>query len=113
MRYIAALSLLTILVFVGVLYRLLDTKSLNPGPSESSVSGSYAEDIITPVDLLDGDVDELVVQVLLTDGAPHTTSNIRAGDLVGEGDSQIFVSEPTRGQVVWLRDQDKPVIISI
>lgn len=112
MRYIAALSLLTILVFVGVLYRLLDTKSLNPGPSESSVSGSSAEDIITPVDLLDGDVDELVVQVLLTDGAPHTTSNIRAGDLVGEGDSQIFVSEPTRGQVVWLRDQDKPVIIS-
>ena len=112
MRYIVLLGLLTILIFAGIKYLVIDIKLPNLGSSESSVYEPSTTDIITPVDLLEGGVDELVVRALLTDGAPHTTSNIRRGDLVGDGNSQIFVSEPTRGQVVWLRDQDEPVIIS-
>ncbi len=44
--------------------------------------------------------------VLLPDGKPHTTANIRVNDLLGDGSLQIFVTEPLSGQVTWLRGID-------
>ena len=45
-------------------------------------------------------------ELLLPDGVPHATANVRVGDLVGDGSPQIFVSEPVRGQLIWIRGPD-------
>lgn len=50
-------------------------------------------------------------EVLLPDGAPHATANVRVGDLLGDDTSQIFVTEPLAGRVVWLRRPDDPVVL--
>ena len=47
--------------------------------------------------------------VLLPDGKPHTTANIRVNDLLGDGSLQIFVTEPLAGRVTWLRGLDDVV----
>ena len=54
----------------------------------------------------------LVVGVLLPDGAPHASANVRVGDLLGDGTPEIFVTEPMRGQVTWVRGQDQIVELS-
>ncbi len=45
----------------------------------------------------------IAVETLLPDWAPHATASIRIGDLTGDGSLQVFISEPQREQVVWLR----------
>ncbi len=45
----------------------------------------------------------IAVKTLLPDWAPHVTASIRTGDLTGDGSLQVFVSEPQREQIVWLR----------
>ena len=52
------------------------------------------------------------LRVLLPDGAPHLTANVRVGDLLGDGSAQIFVAEAVSGQVVWVRGQGDPVVFS-
>ena len=51
------------------------------------------------------------LQALLPDGAPHVTANVRAGDLLGDGSPQIFVTEPMRGQGLWLRGLNDTVVL--
>lgn len=41
--------------------------------------------------------------VLLPDGKPHTTANIRINDLIGDKSLQIFVTEPLAGKVTLLQ----------
>ena len=50
--------------------------------------------------------------VLLPDGRPHTTANVRVDDLYGDGSLQIFATEPLSGRVMWLRGLDDVVEIS-
>ena len=49
--------------------------------------------------------------VLLPDGAPHVTGSIRVEDLLGDGSPQIFVTEPLRGEVRWIRGPDDVVTL--
>ena len=51
-------------------------------------------------------VPPIAIETLLPDWAPHATASIRTGDLVGDGSLQIFVAEPNRNQVVWIRGPD-------
>ena len=60
----------------------------------------------------DGSINVGGVDVLLPDGAPHATANVRVGDLLGDGSEQVFVAEPTRGQVVWLRGPNDIITLS-
>ncbi len=50
--------------------------------------------------------------VLLPDGRPHTTANVRVSDLYGDGSLQVFVTEPLSGRVMWLRGLDDVVELS-
>ncbi len=50
--------------------------------------------------------------VLLPDGKPHTTANIRVNDLYGDGSLHILATEPLSGRVMWLRGLDDVVEIS-
>ncbi len=50
--------------------------------------------------------------VLLPDGRPHTTANVRVNDLYGDGSLQIFATEPLSGRVMWLRGLDDVVELS-
>ena len=50
--------------------------------------------------------------VLLPDGKPHTTANIRVSDLYGDGSLHIFATEPLSGRVMWLRGLDDAVELS-
>ena len=50
--------------------------------------------------------------VLLPDGEPHTTANVRVDDLYGDGSLQIFATEPLSGRVMWLRGLDDVVEFS-
>ena len=50
--------------------------------------------------------------VLLPDGKPHTTANIRVDDLYGDGSLHIFATEPLSGRVTWLRGLDDVVELS-
>ena len=50
--------------------------------------------------------------VLLPDGAPHMTANIREADLIGDGSPQILVSEPLAGRVVWLHGREVRQVIT-
>ncbi len=50
--------------------------------------------------------------VLLPDGKPHTTANIRVSDLYGDGSLHIFATEPLSGRVMWLRGLDDVVELS-
>ena len=43
------------------------------------------------------------LKVLLPDGAPQLTANVRVGDLLGDGSGQIFATEPLRSQVMWVK----------
>ena len=52
------------------------------------------------------------MQVLLPDSRPHSTANIRVADLLGNGAPQILVAEAMRGQVVWMRAIDDPVVLA-
>ena len=51
-------------------------------------------------------------RVLLPDGRPHTTANIRIGDLLGDGSLQILVTEPSSGRITWMQGLDKYVELS-
>lgn len=51
-------------------------------------------------------------RVLLPDGRPHTTANIRIGDLLGDGSLQILVTEPSSGRITWMQGLDKSVELS-
>ena len=50
-------------------------------------------------------------EVLLPDGAPHVTGSIRVEDLLGNGSPQIFVTEPLRGEIRWIRGPDDVVTL--
>ncbi len=50
--------------------------------------------------------------VLLPDGRPHTTANVRVDDLYGDGSLQVFATEPLSGRVMWLRGLDDVVELS-
>lgn len=50
--------------------------------------------------------------VLLPDGRPHTTANVRVDDLYGDGSLQVFATEPLSGRVMWLRGLDDAVELS-
>ena len=50
--------------------------------------------------------------VLLPDGKPHTTANIRVSDMYGDGSLHIFATEPLSGRVMWLRGLDEVVELS-
>ena len=49
------------------------------------------------------------LKVLLPDGAPQLTANVRVGDLLGDGSAQIFVTEPVRSQVTWVKADGEAV----
>ena len=51
-------------------------------------------------------------RVLLPEGAPHTTANIRLDDVLGDGTPQLLVTEPLAGKVVWFRNMDQPVTLT-
>ena len=42
-------------------------------------------------------------KALLPDEAPQVTANVRVADLLGDGTTQIFATEPARSQVTWVR----------
>lgn len=48
-------------------------------------------------------------RVLLPDGRPHTTANVRSGDLLGDGSLQLLVTEPSSGRITWLQGLDNYV----
>ena len=48
-------------------------------------------------------------KVLLPDGAPQVTANVRVADLLGDGTTQIFATEPARGQVTWVKEDGEVV----
>jgi hypothetical protein len=48
-------------------------------------------------------------RVLLPDGRPHTTANVRSGDLLGDGSMQLLVTEPSSGRITWLQGLDNYV----
>jgi hypothetical protein len=48
-------------------------------------------------------------EVLIPDGTPHLTANVRVGDLLGDGSAQIFVTEPVRSQVSWVQENGDTV----
>ena len=50
-------------------------------------------------------------EVLLPDDAPHVTGSIRVEDLLGDGSPQVFVTEPLRGEVQWIRGRDDVVTL--
>lgn len=50
-------------------------------------------------------------ELLLPDGGAHSTANVRAGDLLGDGSPQLLVSESTRGELTWIRGPDDHVAI--
>ncbi len=52
------------------------------------------------------------LEVLLPDGPPHLTANVRAGDLLGDGSPQVLVTEPLRGQVAWLVGRGAPTYLT-
>ena len=52
------------------------------------------------------------VEVLLPDEPPHIIANVRKGDLIGDGSPQVFVTEPLRGRVAWLRGQGEPLLLT-
>ena len=52
------------------------------------------------------------VEVLLPDEPPHVTANVRVADLIGDGSPQVFVTEPLRGHVAWLRGLGEPILLS-
>ena len=49
------------------------------------------------------------LNVLLPDGSPHVTANVRVGDLLGDGSAQIFATEPVRSQVMWVKTDGEAV----
>ena len=51
-------------------------------------------------------------RVLLPDGRPHTTANVRSGDLLGDGSLQLLVTEPSSGRITWLQGLDNYVEFS-
>ncbi len=51
-------------------------------------------------------------RVLLPDGRPHTTANIRKGDLLDDGSLQLLVTEPTAGRITWMQGLDNYVELS-
>ena len=51
-------------------------------------------------------------RVLLPDGRPHTTANIRIGDLLGDGSLQLLVTEPSSGRITWMQGLDDYVELS-
>lgn len=51
-------------------------------------------------------------RVLLPDGRPHTTANIRVGDLLGDGSLQLLVTEPSSGRITWMQGLDDYVELS-
>ncbi len=51
-------------------------------------------------------------RVLLPDGRPHTTANIRAGDLLGDGSLQLLVTEPSSGRIIWMQGFEDYVELS-
>tara|TARA_B100000686_G_scaffold87010_1_gene93821 strand:+ start:1033 stop:2331 length:1299 start_codon:yes stop_codon:yes gene_type:complete len=70
-------------------------------PIPAGAANSF-EKIETPVTLpsLEAGQD---FSVLLPDGKPHTTANIRINDLIGDKSLQIFVTEPLAGKVTLLQ----------
>ena len=46
------------------------------------------------------------LEVLLPGETPQLTANVRSGDLLGDGSSQVILAEPLKGQVLWLRGTD-------
>ena len=46
-------------------------------------------------------------EILLHGGAPHSTSSILVGDVLGDGSTQLLVSEPLASKVVWLRNMEE------
>jgi len=52
------------------------------------------------------DSDPGVFELLLPDGGIHSTANVRAGDLLGDGSPQLLVSESIRGELTWVRGPD-------
>ena len=39
----------------------------------------------------------------------HLTANVRVGDLLSDSSTQIFVTNPVRGQVMWVRENGDTV----
>ena len=48
-------------------------------------------------------------KALLPGGAPQVTANVRVADLLGDGTTQIFATEPARGQVTWVKEDGEVV----
>ena len=48
-------------------------------------------------------------KVLLPGGAPQATANVRVADLLGDGTTQIFATEPARSQVTWVKEDGEIV----
>ena len=48
-------------------------------------------------------------KALLPDGAPQVTANVRVADLLGDGTTQIFATEPARSQVTWVKEDGEVV----
>ena len=84
------------------------TATPTPPPTETPSQTLTSTPLPTP----DGDAGSLGLELLLPDGPPHTAANVRVADLLGDGSMQIFVAEPMRGQVVWLRAKDDPVYLT-
>jgi len=76
------------------------TPSPTPGPVDTGVAGGAPAAVVFPV------------RVLLANGAPHATANVRVADLLGDGSNQVFATEPMRGQVTWLRGPEDAVALS-
>ena len=63
-----------------------------------------AIDSITPV-ITDGH--GIPYDILLRGGAPHSTSSILVGDVLGDGTTQLLVSEPLASKVVWIQNMEE------
>ena len=48
-------------------------------------------------------------KALLPDEAPQVTANVRVADLLGDGTTQIFATEPARSQVTWVKEDGEVV----
>ena len=104
----AAPVALLALVLVGCA-REQEAPPASPTPAPAAPAPTIPLPTATPFPLASPEQEPY--RVLLPDGAPHTTANVRLSDVLGDGTPQLLVTEPLAGQVVWLRSLDDPVVL--
>ncbi|MQF99211.1 MAG: VCBS repeat-containing protein [SAR202 cluster bacterium] len=73
-------------------------------PLVETAATEMSADSVEPITI---DETGVSYEILLHGGAPHSTSSILVGDVLGDGTMQLLVSEPLASKVVWLRNMEQ------